>query len=386
MNAPMRHIPVILLLLSLALLLPSTGCDTGPDNNPVNSLEGVQLFDIRIPPDRYAELLANRWSNEEVPADIVVDGKRYRGTLEPQGAGSRYHVRWSFKLTLREGELINGLRESNLSVQTFDSSRLRTALALHAFGAMGFATFDYHPIFLRINDKDVGLYLQIERIDVDYFRRRGMPVHELIKTSFGARFTFEGGNHLARYFEKEIPKSDNLNDLGDFIHALDLADPDRIHEQLSSRLDVDGYLRYHALASILNHIDGFGNNLYFYRATPQSPYVIIPWDFDKLLASDHAVGLVGGNELAGKLLQSDSCVAVYKREAYRALDNALDENVLFPKLDGLAARMAAAFRLDPWLGGAGISFALESDAVKMHLMNRKQFFRDNLDTLRSYPR
>jgi hypothetical protein len=114
--------------------------------------------------------------------------------------------------------------------------------------------------------------------------------------------------------------------------------------------------------------------------------VIIPWDFDKLLFAENEVGLVGGNEIAWKLLQSDSCMTVYKREAQRAIEGPLDERTLFPLLDDLTGRIAEAHRLDPWLGGAGISLALESDALKAHLMRRKQFFRDNLDSLRSYPR
>lgn len=382
----MRSISVISILFSFSIAAFVAGCETATDADPVWSMEGVQLLDVRIPADRFAEMLANRWSNEEVPVEIVTDGRKYRGTFEPQGAGSRYHARWSFKLELREGELLNGLRESNLSVQTFDNSRLRTALATQVFGAMGYPTFAHYPVFLRINGRNLGLYLQTERVDEEFFRRRGMPVHELIKCGFGSKFSYVGGNHLEKYFERAIPESGNLNDFGDFLHALDSADPDHLYAQLSSRLDIDGYLRYHAISSILNHVDGFSNNLYFYRATAQSPYEIIPWDFDKLLFAENEVGLVGGNEIAWKLLKSDSCMTVYKREAQRAIEGPLDERTLFPLLDGLTARNAEAYRLDPWLGGAGISLALESDALKAHLMRRKQFFRDNLDSLRSYPR
>ncbi len=376
----MRRLILPLLLLVLA------GCEGTIDSDPVFQITGVPLFDTWIPHDRYVSMLSNRWSDEEVPVQIYLDGSKFEGTVEPQGAGSRYHVRWSYKLELADGQTINGLRESNLSAQIFDNTHLRTTLAVHAFGALGFPTIAAYPIYLRINGAAKGLYQQVERIDEDYFRRRGMPVHELIKCGFGSRFTFEGGNDLEDTFERVLPESGNLNDFGDFLHALDTADPDRLYEQVSPFLDINQYLRYHALSSILNHVDGFSNNLYFYRPAPGSPYTIIPWDFDKLLYGADDVGLAGDNEIIRKLLQNDSCVAVYKREAYRALDVALADAELNPLLDSTISRIAEAFRQDPWLGGAGISLPDESNRLKMYLTRRKDYFRQHLETIKRYPR
>ncbi|MFA6233152.1 MAG: CotH kinase family protein [Bacteroidota bacterium] len=373
------------LLISIVILL-SFGCENSTDSDPVSSLRDIQIFDAWIPHDRYVSLLSNRLSNEKVPVDIFIDGEKYSGTVEPQGAGSRYRVRWSFKLVLREGQTINGLHESNLSAQVYDASRLRTPLATQAFATLGFPTVASRPFFLRINGEPKGLYLQIERLDEDYFLRHSMTVHELIKCGTGARFSYEGGLQLAQYFEKEIPKSVNLNDFGDFIHALDAADPDRMYEQVSPHFNIDQYLRYHALSSVLNHIDGFRNNLYFYRATPQAPYSIIPWDFDEVLHDAADVGLAGDNGIIRKLLQSDSCTAVYKRELWRALDFALADFAVDVLIDSCESRIAAAFQLDPWLGGADISLSDESNRLKTYLRSRKQFFRDSIATITRFPR
>jgi spore coat protein H len=368
------------------VLLLFFGCENATDSDPVSRVKDVQVFDAWIPHDRYVSLLSNRWSNEKVPVDIFIDGEKYSGTVEPQGAGSRYRVRWSFKLVLPEGQAINGLQESNLSAQVYDASRLRTALATQAFASLGFSTVVSHPIFLRINGESKGLYLQIERLDENYFSRHSMTVHELIKGGAGAQFSYEGGLQLAQYFEKEIPKSANLNDFGDFLHALDTADPDRIYEQVSPHLDIDQYLRYHALSSVLNHLDGFRNNLFFYRATPRSPYSIIPWDFDEVLHDATDVGLVGDNGIIRKLLQSDSCTAVYKKELRRALDIAMDDAAVGALLDSCERRIAVAFQLDPWLGVAGISLSDESNRLKSIIGARKQYFREHIETITRFPR
>lgn len=377
---PLPSAPLLSLVAAILLLLVPA-CETGPDSNPVWTLEGVPLIDAQVPPERWAELRANRWSNEQVPVALIIDGARARGTLEAQGAGSRYHARWSFKLTMDGEQELFGLRTMNLSAQIYDPSHLRTTLATAAFEAMGFPVFTHRPVFLRVNGTNLGLFQLVERIDEDFFRRRGLPVHELIKCGFGARFSYTEGNHLEKYFEKEIPKSDNLNHFGDFLHALDTAEPARFFEDLAVYLDIENYLRYHVLASILNHVDGFANNLYFYRPTPSSPYQIIPWDFDKLLFPFEEIGLVGGNEIIHTLLRSDSCVALYKREARRAIAGPLDPARVFPPLDDRAARIADAHALDPWLGGAGVDLDLESELLKSHLMRRLAFFRDHLDSL-----
>ena len=321
-----------------------------------------------------------------MPVELFEGTERFRGTLEAQGAGSRYHARWSYKLTCDEDTPLHGLRVSNLSAQIFDPSRLRTFLAVEVFRQLGFLVFDFHPLFLRINGKNKGLYLQIERFEQDWFQRRGVPVAELIKTGFGARFTMNGGGQLAAYFDREIPDHDNLNSFGDLLHALDTADADRMFASVGGYLDIPQYLRYHAAATVLNHVDGFTNNLFFYRPTPGTPYQVIPWDFDKLLYENGDVGMVGENDIIRALLKNDSCVALYKRELSYVVDSILVPDRLFPLLDAFASRIAEAHALDPDLGGAGISLDRESNRLKAYLMNRRTYIRSNLSTITRFPR
>ncbi len=373
-------------LPQLLVLLLFSACDPGNDPRPGDEITDIPVLDSHIPSDRYAELLSNRWSDEEAGIEIFLGNRRLRGTVEPQGAGSRFHSRWSFKLELRDGTYLNELQVSNLSSQIFDDSRLRTVLAATVFGELGFPTFDYHPVFLRINDRNLGLYLQIERFEQNWFDRRGAPVHELIKAGFGARFTYRGGNHLQKYFEKEIPDNENLNNFGDFIHALDRASPETLFELVSPHLDIPQYLRYHAAASILNHVDGFTNNLLFYRPEADAPYTVIPWDFDKVMYEEYDIGLVGGNDIIQALLQNDSCVSMYRRELHRIVDSVFVPSRLFPVLDAFTSRIATAHALDPDLGLSGVHLSVESERLKADIIARREFFRANIDSLTRFPR
>lgn len=373
-------------IISLLLFAFITGCETEPDPNPANRITGVSVFECMIPQDRYVELLSNRWSDEETAVDIFTDGTRYRGTFEPQGAGSRFHIRWSFKLEMEETPYPFGLVQSNLSSQIYDNSRLRTALAVYVFGELGFPTFDFHPVYLKINGRNYGLYIMNERFDTPWFERRGLPVHELIKADFGSVFTYRNGLQLAKYFRKIIPEDDNLNGMGDLIHALDEARPDHVFEDVGPYLDIENYLCYHAASSVLNHVDGFSNNLFFFRARSGDPYSIIPWDFDKLLYEESDIGLVGPNDIIGKLLQNDSCVVIYKREILHVINDVLDPAKVQPILDAFVTRIAEAHAADPYLGAVGISLTDESNRLKAYLINRREYFRENIDNITSLPR
>ncbi|MCZ7557869.1 MAG: CotH kinase family protein [Bacteroidia bacterium] len=370
-------------LASIALLSIFTfcACETADNSTYLPDTGEVAVLDVWIPQEYYSSLLSNRWSNEKAPARIFVGETSYSGTFEPQGAGSRYHARWSYKLQLDAGQQINGMNTCNLSAQVFDRTMLRSKLATMIFEGLGFPSFNTAHVFLRINGTDKGLLLQVERVEEEFFRKRGMMVYELIKASFGARFSFSENMHLDKYFSLDIPESGNLNSLGEMIEALDTAPPDRIPEVVGRHLDITNYLRYHAAASILNHIDGFANNMLFYKPTPISPYQIIPWDFDKLLAEDADVGLTGDNDIIRALLRNDSCVAIYKREAKNMLASVIVPGQLFPQLEVYQAAIAAAWALDPKLGLAGFSLQAESAALRRHLIERRDFFLRSIDTL-----
>lgn len=366
------------ILLPLLLVL---GCDTEGTPDYAARTGALPTLDAWMTQEHYVSLLSNRWSDEKAPTDFFIGEQYHRGTMEPQGAGSRYHARWSFKVVLDAGEELHGLRAFNLSAQIFDRSMLRTVLGREVFGALGFPSFTSWHVFLRLNGRDRGLYAQIERVEEDFFRRRGLPVYELLKASFGARFSFKDDMLLDKYFAREIPKDGNLNGMGELIEALDAATDENMFRTVGRHLDIRGYLRYHAAASILNHQDGFANNLLFYKRAPTAPFEIIPWDFDKLLYDQADVGLVGPNDIIAALFRSDSCIALYKSEARAMLDTLITPARLFPLLDATAQRIGPAWALDPALGLAGFSLAAESSLLKEHLMRRREIFLRQLDTI-----
>ena len=357
----------------IALFLPVLlfSCDSPTDNNPANNITSIHNLNVYISDKYKSILLENKFSNLSVPAEIFLADKKYTGGIEAQGAGSRYFPKWGYTIRCDSPQTILGLKSFNLTTQIYDKSKIRNTLASYLFRQTGFYTFDSDHSFLKINNENKGLYVLVERIDEDFFRKRNLPVYELVKVGFGAKFTFDEANDLSDNFEKEIPDDNNFNNLAEFIHILDNINESNIFTTLGKYLDIEEYLKYHAMASILNNSDGLTNNFYLYKENPSVPYSILPWDFDKTFDPATNYGLYGENQIVQRLFQSDSCYNLYLSIVKDILDDYFTEENLFPVIDLVYNKIKEPYNLDPYLGLSGLSLENEIRILKNFISERR---------------
>jgi len=369
-------------LIFIILIIPIFfgGCDIN-DNNPADDINSIYLFHTYIRQENLSELLSNKLIDFSIPVRIKVGDKDYNGMIEAQGSGSRYLPKWSYEFELDDDEIMN-LDNFNLSAQIGDPSMLRTMLASFAYKQMGFEVFDSDFAFLKINGENKGLYYVVERIEEDFFNRRNIPVFEVINTQFGASFTFNNNNNIYEYFEKEINDDDNLFYFGNLIHALDTVNQENIFTRLSEFLDIESYLKYHAVSTIIAATDGFRNNIIFYKRNPESPYETLPWDFDATFNTGFNYIFYGDNEIIIKLMENDSCFSIYKQYYTFFLENIFTEDLLFPLIDQSTQKIKEAYNLDPYLGGAGFDFSSEVNNLKNFISERRRLLISNLDNFR----
>ncbi|MAT38630.1 MAG: hypothetical protein CL946_03395 [Ectothiorhodospiraceae bacterium] len=362
------------------LIVLLVGCDGESPQNPVFDLESIPVLELRIEHDSYIEMLNSRWGKTDTPMELWSDRKRYTGYVEPQGAGSRYAAQWSYEIGLDDGQEFHGLKHFNLSAQVQDPSKLRTLLGTQLFRRAGFIVTESFPVFLRVNGKDEGLYIAIERMDETYFPRHPeYTVHELIKARFEASYTFKSGAlKLSKSFDQQIPDDGNLNHLAEMIRALDDTPADEIMQDVGRYLSIRQYIRYHALASIINHQDGFSNNHYLYRSTEDAPYEIIPWDFDKVFFSGKPVGYAGENAIYASLVRNDSLKSLYREELEYLLEEIVTEEYCSLVIQENVSHITDAHRLDPNLGGRGISLQNEAEKLMNLVRSQRQQFNDYL--------
>jgi spore coat protein H len=371
----MKH----LYLISLTLIFLSGGCDFATDNDLSPGINEIPVFYFYIEPENLSNLLTNKHIKYSVPLQIFLNESKYKGTIEAQGSGSRFYPKWNFEVKLADGKIFN-LSNFNLSAQVGDPSMLRTMLASYAYKEMGLEVFESNHVFLMINNENKGLYYFIERIKKDFFKRRSLPVFELIKVKYGAKFTFSEPFDVREHFEKEINDDGSLHNIETLIHALDTIKSENIFTGLSKLLDIDSYLKYHAVSTIIASYDAFSNNFHLYKPFPESSYKIIPWDFDGTFNSSMGEIFYGRNEIVDKLFSNDSCFTIYKDYFLYFFQNYFNESVLFPLIDEVIAKIKTAYMFDPYLGLAGYNIDNEAQKQKNFITTRRILIEQNLGT------
>lgn len=365
-NIDMRRIAIVLFIFL-------AGCISGPQEYPFfGNTGGVSIISGYIDEEQLLSLRASRFANVEVPFVFNYKDQIRNGSIRSQGAGSQYHPKWSYHIKVNPKDAVNGLSNFNLSGQVIDSSLMRTVMATEVYLAAGFPVFTSSHALLSLNGKNEGLYVIIERIDSGFFRRRGIPIAELIKVGHGSHFSFNIRNDPARNFEVQIPYNGNFNDLIEFIHALDTVSADQTYEKISHFLNVREYLRYHAVTSVLRAADNFHNNFYLYKTALDEPFHTMPWDLDLTFLFDDGIQFYGENEIITTLLKNDSCFNIYKAELEDVVKNVFTEERLFPVIDSLTTYLAPAYALSPDHGGLGYSLQTSAQNFKQFIRNRRE--------------
>jgi spore coat protein H len=366
--------------LILIILLSFIGCNKDGLFNPSDALTEVPKLEFYVDHDSYLGMLANRTQNYFIPTNIFFEGKALHGSLRPSGAGSRYFPRWSFRVELNENELIENINTFNLSAQVHDPTMLHTTLVAELYRQAGFYVFDNFPVFVKINNEDQGLSQFIELVNEDFFESRAIPVYELYKGGFESKFSFEENYNPQFHYDKKIPDDDNYSNLYELIHAVDTSSTEKIISSLGRWIDLDNYIKYHALTTLINNPDAFQNNFFIMREEANSPFIFLPWDFDRCFERETNIGLYGKNAIIEKLFSNDSTFNLYKIELENMLNTIYTNENTSLILDANSEKIRKAYNIDAYLGDGVYDFDEEVQSLKDYISDRRQFFFDNLPT------
>jgi len=340
------------LLLILITVICISSCNFNDYEPASSSLPADQLMDITLDDESYIRLLENKRQDLEFAINIEYDNASYSGSIRPSGAASRLNSRWSYRIELDDGQSIKGLNVFNLSAQIYDPTFLATDVASYYYNQAGFPSFEHSHIFLRINGNDDGLKKMIEKVNVDFFEKRQLEVSELYKSGSNISFSFQTGdlNNLPQSsFDKKIPNDDNYQSLDQLYYALDSGKIRNETSSIDQHLDIEQYLRYHAVTTFINNLDAFENNFFLWKTTAVAPIKIIPWDFDWAFKRTGHAGLYGENAIIEIMLKDQQMFEYYKLELENLINNIDLEMDVFTIIDSKAKEIQAAYELDPFL-------------------------------------
>ncbi len=217
-------------------------------------------------------------------ADAVIDGTPVSriGVRKRGFYGSRSVDRPALNLDLArftKGQGWGGLSEMRLHNNRQDPAQLRQALAYQVFTAAGVPAPRCRLAHVTVNGQDLGIYSQVEAIDDVFLKRQfGNQSGNLYEASIS---DFRPG-WMATFERKNNRKKPGIADLEAVTAALQSAD-DVLLERLGQVIDVDAFIRFWAVESLINHWDGFAgdqNNAFLYHDPATDRLRFIAWGAD----------------------------------------------------------------------------------------------------------
>ena len=279
-----------------------------------------------------------------VKGNVTIDGVLIKGVgIRKKGfIGSLSSERPSLKIKFKEyvkQDPVDGLDRLTLNNNNQDAGRISQYLTYKLFRDSGTISPRCGFAKVTVNGKYLGIYSNVEAIKPQF-----------LKHAFGdnSGALFEGT--VADFFPSWSQKFELKNKAADKAHidaVTDVFQEDGFDlEELNKVVDVDAFMKYWAMESIIGFWDGYcsnQNNYYIYRHPKNDKFYFIPWGTDSSFTENspippyrmipksvHAKAIIP-NRLYHKKESKDAYLATFMS----MLENHWDEEEIQSEIDRL---------------------------------------------------
>lgn len=324
------------------------------------------------------------------PALVTVDGESLDdvGVRKKGFMGSLSYDRPSLKLRFDkyvDDQLLGGaIERMTLNNSLQDKSKINTCLAYEVFAAAGLPAPRCNFATVEVNGQNLGLYVHVEEIKEPFLARHFENADGNLYE--GTVSDFRPG--WSGSFEKKTNEdAQDWTDIAAVTAALQTPGPEGL-QALDEIVDVDRFLTYWALESLLAHWDGYTgnrNNNYFYRE-PGDRFVFIPWGVDQtfLLSEDPnpfddirnpPPSVFAHGAIAHRLYADEESRRAYVTRLRSLLGTVWNEPALLASMEELAAVVG-----DHATGAARIAAARDTERVRTFIQGRRAAIMADLDS------
>lgn len=266
--------------------------------------------------------------------EVAALGVRKKGFL-----GSLSNVRPSLRLDFAEydpSQTFAGSKTLTLNNSRQDPSLLHQCVAYAVFERAGVPAPRCSFAHVRVNGDDLGVYVNVEPIKKPLLRRYfDDDSGNLYEGSSGADFR----DDMLAMFEKKTHESDpDRSDLQAVSTALQKTGKAML-EAVEPLVDVDAFLRFWAVETLVAHWDGYAgdlNNFFVYHDPTSDKLVFVPWGTDGAFTKSHPFLPSSGrppltyawSRLAGRLYAYAPTRQRYRDTLATLLDEVWNEDAL----------------------------------------------------------
>lgn len=397
----------------------------------------VMVINAFVDQADYDNMVRNYWLKENINAELEVDGVRYpKGEITFRGTTSLNYPKKSFKIKFKNKNLYRGsIGRIDLSASYTDKSLIRERLSFDLFNATRVVAGNAWHVDFSVLSTDGrllhrGLYTGLDHIDDYFFTNRNRQIGTLYKADggivngqfIGAALEPQPDHVLRILYNKENTKkvvasgwaagviqsifgwerieiadadTEDYSDLDTFVRAIHSWDATTIARYLDDWLDVDSYLDWLAVNTLIQANDNYHKNYYLHNRVEDDRWEVMPRDYDLTwgrnwnnwcggLCDDLSEGtsIKGtaplGNALSQRVFNNATYFERLRARLSELLAGEFTEAKLFPKIDRYYAEITGAAHLDVNKWPTNAQFDQERDRLKDWIRRRRQFLLKEL--------
>lgn len=353
----------------------------------------IPIYNLYLEPLDLKELQRDVWIDDPVPAKLLIQREKLDVDIAYRGSHIREFNKKSYHVGFHHPPTYQGAREIHLNAEYKDPSFIRNKLSLDFFSEIGCLSPTSKHVFLSLNGKAEGIYLELESVDKQFLVKRNLPLGAIFyavdgdgnfsllsaidkkaKTSLTSGYERKYGNEKTEpYLEEMIVK----------INTLSRADFKR---EIVRILDVEKYLHWLAGVVLTQNYDGFVHNYALYRNGATGRFEVIPWDYDatwgrdvhgRLLAHDF-VPINGFNTLTARILDVDSFRSRYQQILVELINTSFTLEKMNTKVERLANNLRPYVLKDPYKKHAIEQFDREPNVIAEFIEKRRRYIKEQL--------
>lgn len=351
-------------------------CKTVSDDLPES---GLTTWKMEVEYEDLGMLNNSVTAKYSVFANLKISSSSYRIKINYAGRSTLDAPKKSYDVHFDKP--YRGRRVWRLSAQYKDPTMIKAKLGFDIFEAAGLWAPQVEFVSLHVNREVKGLYQLQSLVDKEFFRARDYNVRYLFKAKFGnAGFGKDFLPKLGEAYSERFDK-DDWTQITRLWVVLNQEEVDL--KEVAALINVDLYLRYVAACVVLNHWDGYRNNYYLGTRQKAEPFVIVPWDLDRIYEDGYeyqaGVSPFGDNQLTQALLVDPT----YKK-AYLTILRELLASPPVAQINERAREFAEliekAYAQD-YILSRRFDFQIEQDRLNRHITNWLTKLKAELATL-----
>ncbi|KKZ92503.1 spore coat protein CotH [Bacillus wiedmannii] len=353
-------------------------------------------YDFFIHPMYLVELKKDIWSDSPVPAKLTYGKKKYDIDIVYRGAHIREFEKKSYHVMFYKPKKFQGAKEIHLNSEFMDPSLIRNKLSLDFFHDIGVLSPKSQHVFIKINGQIQGVYLQLESVDENFLRNRGLPsgsiyyaIDDDANFSLMSERDKDVKTELFAGYEFKYSNKNSEEQLSEFVFQANALSREAYEKEIGKFLHVDKYLRWLAGVIFTQNFDGFVHNYALYHNDETNLFEVIPWDYDATWGRDvqgrplnhEYIRIQGYNTLSARLLD----IPVFRKQYRSILEEILEEqftvSFMMPKVESLCESIRPYLLQDPYMKEKLETFDQEADMIDEYINKRRKYIQDHLHEL-----